>query len=715
MAYVLGVDLGTTFSAAAIAAENGTTVVTLGTRTAAIPSIIFLREDGVLLFGEAAERRGVAQPERVAREFKRRFGDETPLLLAGSPYSADALSAHLLRHIAEQVALEQGGPPAAVVITHPATYGPYKRELLEEAVRLAALEDATLLTEPEAAAIHYATSERVSAGDLIAVYDLGGGTFDAAVVRRNDDGFVLVGTPEGIERFGGIDIDHAIFGHVATTIGDAISALDRRDPSTRVALAQLREACRQAKETLSTDTEAIVPVMLPSKHTEVRLTRLEFETMITPRLVETVAVLQRSIRSAGVSDKDVSRVLLVGGCSRIPLVADLVRDLIGRPVALDANPKHAIALGAAAYVKAHTAHEDAAAVAVLTPIVAIAETRSAVAPAVMPAVTSAEVAPIVPAVEAPPVRSTGRARSLLRRAAVLVPIGAALAFGGVVAAAQLVTSFSSPAPTSSPTSVPTSAAAAVVKTQAGLAAATTRPTATPLGTVTLQPQSSPTASPAPKASGAPATLSPSPRTPTPIPATAAPIETTQPTCDAGGSTASTGFEGQVLWGTASVGGIRFDAKSGSTVLATTTSQVAGVYRITGLPPNSAIVLDVPAQSSYTSNSYYLTTCGGSVAHQDLQILKPLTINGSSPMSASPGPLTVSWSALSGSELYCVGMATRNSTLNTTDCTPRIRGTGVTTTSITTMPLNAGTEYTLSVYAVANGIPVGYGFVLIEVR
>ena len=122
--------------------------------------------------------------------------------------------ANLLRAVLEQTAAEQGGPADRVAITHPANWGPYKIDLLTQAVRLADLPSADLLTEPQAAAIYYASSERVEPGETVAVYDLGGGTFDAAVLRRTDGGFEIIGEPEGIERLGGIDFDEAVFAHV---------------------------------------------------------------------------------------------------------------------------------------------------------------------------------------------------------------------------------------------------------------------------------------------------------------------------------------------------------------------------------------------------------------------------------------------------------------------------------------------------------------------
>ena len=348
MGYVVGIDLGTTFTAAAVWRDGSAQISSLGSRGAAIPSVVLLREDETELTGEAADRRAMTEPERVAREFKRRLGDTTPILVGGSPYSSEALMARLLRAVVAEVATREGGPPDAIAVCHPANWGPYKIDLLRQAIRIANLPDqVTLLSEPEAAAIFYATQQRLDPGQIVAVYDLGGGTFDAAVLRRTETGFEILGKPEGIERLGGIDFDAAVFAHVRRSLGDAMDDLDESDSATQNAVARLRADSIEAKEALSSDTDASVPVLLPNIQTEVRITRAEFEAMIRPSLVDSIEALRRALRSASVDPENVDAVLLVGGSSRIPLVAQLVSAEIGRPVAVDAHPKHAIALGAA--------------------------------------------------------------------------------------------------------------------------------------------------------------------------------------------------------------------------------------------------------------------------------------------------------------------------------------------------------------------------------
>ena len=355
MSYSLGVDLGTSYTAAATAREGRVEIANLGNQSATIPSVVLLKEDHTVLTGDAANRRGVTEPDRVAREFKRRVGDSAPILLGGAPQSAETLMAHLLRWVADEVAAREGGPADRLAICHPANWGQYKQDLLAQAVRIAELGSATFLTEPEAAAIHYASNQRVGAGEIVAVYDLGGGTFDAAVLRKIDDGFEILGEPEGIERLGGMDFDAAVFAHVERSLDGRLAELDPTDPTAAAALARLRNECVDAKEALSTDTDVSIQVLLPNVQTEVGLTRAEFEAMIRPSLTGSIGAMRRALASAAVTPEQVETVLLVGGSSRIPIVAEIVGNELGRPVAVDAHPKHAVALGAAMAAMAESA------------------------------------------------------------------------------------------------------------------------------------------------------------------------------------------------------------------------------------------------------------------------------------------------------------------------------------------------------------------------
>ena len=340
MAYDLGVDLGTTFTAVAVCADGRSRIVGLTDRAAEMPSVVLIRADGAVLTGAAAERRAATEPRRVAREFERRLGDPTPLIVGGSPQPATSLLGHLLRAVVGKVSAAEGVAPDTVVLTHPANWGPYRRDIFAQVPRLAEVHDVRMITEPEAAAAHYAGTDRVRDGATVAVYDLGGGTFDATVPRKTPGGFEILGTPQGIEGLGGIDFDEAVHDHVRRSLGE--TAIDR------ASLVGLRQECTLAKEALSADTEATIPVLLPGDHTQIRLTRGEFEDMIRPALADTLVTLRGALRSASIVEADLTAVLLVGGSSRIPLVAKMISAELRCPVAVDTHPTHAVALGAAA-------------------------------------------------------------------------------------------------------------------------------------------------------------------------------------------------------------------------------------------------------------------------------------------------------------------------------------------------------------------------------
>ena len=353
MAYVLGIDVGTSFTAAAVARTGsqgpaGPQSFHLGQRAATIPSVVFFGGDGQVLVGDAAERRGVAQPERVVREFKRRVGDSVPIIVGDRFAAPEELLATIARWVVDRATEREGSAPQAITVSHPASWGGYKSELLRQALAQAGLADASLVSEPEAAALHYAAQERVPDGSLVAVYDLGGGTFDAAILRKDSGtSFSPLGRPNGIDQLGGADFDDAVFNHVAAGAAEAFDGLDTADPAVLLALARLRRECTEAKEALSSDSEATIPVLLPGAQTQVRLVRQEFEAMIDGAIGQTIGTLRHTLEAAGVDPAQLSAVLLIGGSSRIPLVAQQLSAELDRPIAIDADPKASICLGAA--------------------------------------------------------------------------------------------------------------------------------------------------------------------------------------------------------------------------------------------------------------------------------------------------------------------------------------------------------------------------------
>jgi molecular chaperone DnaK len=346
VSYGVGVDLGTSFTSAAVSESGGVRMVRLGTDVI-VPSVVYPGPDGALLTGENALA-VASDPARIARNFKRRLGDPTPLMLNGAGYSPAALMAAQLRDVLGHVSEAMRGAPGQIVLTCPAIWGPYRREHFTEVLRLADVSDYRLVTEPEAAATHYGRENRLGDGEVVAVYDLGGGTFDTTILRMRANGMEILGTPDGIEHMGGVDFDETLLAHVDDRLAGAVSALDPTDEEAVAALARIRAMCVRAKEELSTEPDVRLSVPLPSGSREITVTRLEFNDMITPAVRQTTAALRRTISSAGLAPGDLSAVLLAGGSSSIPLISQLVSEEFGKPVRVALHPKFTVALGAAA-------------------------------------------------------------------------------------------------------------------------------------------------------------------------------------------------------------------------------------------------------------------------------------------------------------------------------------------------------------------------------
>ncbi len=331
----LGVDLGTLVTVAVHASALGA--------TSEISSAVALGDDGFVV-GSHAERVLAAQPARGTRQLKRRFGDTTPIVLDGNATPPDALVGELLRAVV--AASDIDASTTTLVLTHPASWRGYKLELLRTIGTSLGFADVELVAEPVAAARRYASAGRISTGDTVAVYDLGG-TFDAAIVSLSESGPSLVGTPQTLEHVGGAEIDQLVFAHVAIALGGALEQLNRQDDQVRHAVTVLRSGCTAAKHELSTKSDASVSVVMPGLDTSVRVTRDEFETALRPYITETLQSLDRAIAAAGLTAGDLAGVILSGGGARIPLVAEMVAGHLGRPVLNDFDSKLVVASGAA--------------------------------------------------------------------------------------------------------------------------------------------------------------------------------------------------------------------------------------------------------------------------------------------------------------------------------------------------------------------------------
>jgi molecular chaperone DnaK (HSP70) len=342
MPYVLGIDVGTSRTRAAVSRHTATGWSDPVPLPLSVPTVVHLAPNRAAVVGDEAARHADGDPTRIARGFVARIGDDVPLVLGGTPCTAQELAAVLIRWVAERIAEREGGPAERVVVTHPAGWGTHRTALLHHELTRQGLTGVTLLPEPVAVAEGHCPP--LAVGALLAIYGLGSTTADAAVVRRTEDGFELVSHAE--EPLGGSGFDDAILECVRAEVGSALDQLDPTEPAAWLALAQLRGSCAGAKELLSTEPEVIVPVGLPDGPVDTRITRADFERIVRPAVAAGVGLLPRVMRSAGVAPASLAAVVLAGGSVRIPLVAELVGAAC--PAKLVMGSETTVALGAAA-------------------------------------------------------------------------------------------------------------------------------------------------------------------------------------------------------------------------------------------------------------------------------------------------------------------------------------------------------------------------------
>jgi molecular chaperone DnaK len=344
---VLAIDFGTSNTVAVLRAADGRLRPLLFGGAPLLPSALYLGADGRMLVGQDATHSARLDPGRFEPNPKRRV-DDGQVLLGGVEVPVPRLFSHVLAEVADETRRQLGGPPDEVRLTHPARWGERRRGLLVEAARLAGLGGPRLIPEPVAAASYFTAVLHavVPVWRSLAIYDLGGGTFDAAVVRRTPTGFDVLAS-DGLPDVGGLDFDHAVVEHLGRAYGAhpgwarLMSPVDSADRRNR---RLLYDDVRVAKERLSRTADA--DLHLPSLAVDAQVTRVELEALIRPHLERTVGRLRRTIESARLAPRDLVGIFLVGGSSRIPLAAHLIHSELGvAPTTLD-QPETVVAEGA---------------------------------------------------------------------------------------------------------------------------------------------------------------------------------------------------------------------------------------------------------------------------------------------------------------------------------------------------------------------------------
>lgn len=344
--FTLAIDVGNSRVIAAVvhhagdARENPVLFSLSGGENSA-SSAVFI-DDDALYFGETAEDMGAAAPERLIREFAHAVGDDVPCVVGERSVTADELFASVCAWIVDEVTTAEGGPPALIAITHPASWGGHRLARMRAALVCVGIDEPLLIADSEASATSLECAHPLDTGQLLAVYDLGGTRFDARVLRRLSGGrYQPVGEQVGIDQLGGANFDDALLRRVlnGAPLGDDGDALP--------AIAGIRRAVVHAKELLSSTGDATVQLALPSGAASVRVTRSEFESLIDADLDRTVEALDLAIESADAQADRIAAIVLVGGSSRIPLVAQRLSERFDLPIIADADPQAATVLGAA--------------------------------------------------------------------------------------------------------------------------------------------------------------------------------------------------------------------------------------------------------------------------------------------------------------------------------------------------------------------------------
>ena len=346
MSKIIGIDLGTTNSCVAVM-EGGKPVVIAnneGVRTT--PSVVAFTKNGERLVGEPAKRQAVTNADKTISSIKRHMGTDYKVSIDGKNYTPQEISAMILQKLKADAESYLGESVSEAVITVPAYFNDAQRQATKDAGKIAGLDVKRIINEPTAAALAYGLDNENE--QKVMVYDLGGGTFDVSIIEIGD-GVIEVLATAGNNRLGGDDFDNKI----TQWMIDEFKKAEGVDLSTdKMALQRLKEAAEKAKKELSsaTTTNINLPFITATadgpKHFDMNLTRAKFEELVSDLVERTAIPVQNAMKDAGLNYSDISKVLLVGGSTRVPCVQEKVKQLTGKEPNKSLNPDECVAVGA---------------------------------------------------------------------------------------------------------------------------------------------------------------------------------------------------------------------------------------------------------------------------------------------------------------------------------------------------------------------------------
>ncbi|MEE3419610.1 MAG: molecular chaperone DnaK [Lachnospiraceae bacterium] len=346
MSKIIGIDLGTTNSCVAVMEGGQPTVIANAEGARTTPSVVAFTKNGERLVGEPAKRQAVTNAQNTISSIKRKMGTAEKVTAGGKSYTPEEISAMILQKLKTDAENYTGEKITEAVITVPAYFNDAQRQATKNAGKIAGLDVKRIINEPTAAALAYGLDS--GEDQKIMVYDLGGGTFDVSVIEIGD-GVIEVLAVNGDAHLGGDDFDNA----VASYMIEEFKKKEGVDLSgDLMAMQRIKEAAEKAKKELSTanTTNINLPFITATadgpKHFDMDLTRAKFNELTRDLVERTVPPVQKALKDAGLTASDLSKVLLVGGSTRIPAVQDRVRTLTGKEPSKNLNPDECVALGA---------------------------------------------------------------------------------------------------------------------------------------------------------------------------------------------------------------------------------------------------------------------------------------------------------------------------------------------------------------------------------